>query len=122
MNWKPCRCKNSDDIYYFNFRTGESKWEHPCDAKYREMYEKEKRRNSNSSVEEGKKFRDVKVDGMDETISRLEKMCEDMNDDGGGMINIRGFLESLPKALMAFLQGGGVVHDELERSIFFLCV
>ena len=50
VNWKPCRCKNSDDIYYFNFRTGESKWEHPCDAKYREMYEKEKRRrNSNST-------------------------------------------------------------------------
>jgi hypothetical protein len=53
------------------------------------------------------KFRDVKVDGMDETICRLEKMCEDMN-DGGGIINIREFLESLPKALMAFLQGEGL--------------
>lgn len=36
-NWKPCRCKNSDDIYYFNFRTGESTWEHPCDVKYGEI-------------------------------------------------------------------------------------
>eukprot|EP00938_MAST-03A_sp_MAST-3A-sp1_P003541 g3541.t1 len=53
------------------------------------------------------KFCDVKVDGMDETICRLEKMCEDMN-DGGGIINIREFLESLPKALMAFLQGEGL--------------
>ena len=53
------------------------------------------------------KFRDVKVDGMDETISRLEKMCEDMN-DGGGIINIREFLESLPKALIEFLQVEGV--------------
>ena len=53
------------------------------------------------------KFRDVKVDGMDETISRLEKMCEDMDDDGG-IINIREFLESLPKALIEFLQFEGV--------------
>lgn len=54
------------------------------------------------------KFRDVKVDGMDETISRLEKMCEDMDDDDGGIINIREFLESLPKALIEFLQVEGV--------------
>ena len=27
------------DIYYFDFSTGESIWDHPCDVKYRELYE-----------------------------------------------------------------------------------
>ena len=30
-NWKPCKTKDTDEIYYFNFNTGESKWDHPCD-------------------------------------------------------------------------------------------
>lgn len=28
--WKPCKA-GEDEIYYFNFETGESVWEHPCD-------------------------------------------------------------------------------------------
>ena len=27
-DWKPCK-SSSGDIYYFNFRTGDSRWEHP---------------------------------------------------------------------------------------------
>ncbi|KAI8616800.1 hypothetical protein BC830DRAFT_1116567 [Chytriomyces sp. MP71] len=40
-DWKPCQ---SDDgnIYYFNFSTGESIWDHPCDEHYRQLYEREK--------------------------------------------------------------------------------
>ena len=29
-DWKPCRSPEGD-IYYFNFSTGESVWDHPCD-------------------------------------------------------------------------------------------
>jgi hypothetical protein len=29
-------------MYYFNFKSGESIWEHPCDVKYRKMFEDEK--------------------------------------------------------------------------------
>ncbi|EFJ05877.1 hypothetical protein SELMODRAFT_96309 [Selaginella moellendorffii] len=32
--WKPCRTEE-DEIYYFNFDTGESTWDHPCDDFYR---------------------------------------------------------------------------------------
>lgn len=28
--WKPCRTE-TNEVYYFNFNTGESVWEHPCD-------------------------------------------------------------------------------------------
>jgi len=34
---------DTDEIYYFNFATGESTWDHPCDEFYRTLYEKEKK-------------------------------------------------------------------------------
>eukprot|EP00897_Mesotaenium_endlicherianum_P006287 jgi/Mesen1/5687/ME000288S04902 len=33
-NWKPCRT-DEDEIYYFNFSTGQSVWDHPCDDYYK---------------------------------------------------------------------------------------
>ena len=33
---------SDEDVYYFNFKTGESKWEHPCDEYYKELFNKEK--------------------------------------------------------------------------------
>ena len=35
-NWKPCRSPDGE-IYYFNFTSGESVWEHPCDEYYRKV-------------------------------------------------------------------------------------
>jgi centrosomal protein CEP164 len=32
--WKPCQGKDGQ-IFYFNFETGESVWDHPCDTIYR---------------------------------------------------------------------------------------
>ena len=29
-------------MYYFNFSTGESVWDHPCDEYYRKLYDEEK--------------------------------------------------------------------------------
>eukprot|EP00927_Polykrikos_kofoidii_P012541 TRINITY_DN1540_c0_g1_i1.p1 TRINITY_DN1540_c0_g1~~TRINITY_DN1540_c0_g1_i1.p1 ORF type:complete len:124 (+),score=38.56 TRINITY_DN1540_c0_g1_i1:167-538(+) len=39
--WKPCQTESSE-IFYFNFETGESVWDHPCDARYRRVYEERK--------------------------------------------------------------------------------
>eukprot|EP00927_Polykrikos_kofoidii_P064475 TRINITY_DN59728_c0_g1_i1.p2 TRINITY_DN59728_c0_g1~~TRINITY_DN59728_c0_g1_i1.p2 ORF type:complete len:161 (-),score=27.68 TRINITY_DN59728_c0_g1_i1:26-463(-) len=41
--WRPCQSGESSDIFYFNIETGESMWEHPCDAKYRELFVEKKR-------------------------------------------------------------------------------
>ena len=30
-HWKPCKTTDTDEIYYFNFSSGESTWDHPCD-------------------------------------------------------------------------------------------
>lgn len=43
-DWKPCQTADSNDIYYFNFRTGESTWEHPCDEYYKKLYEEAKKK------------------------------------------------------------------------------
>ncbi|KAI8824966.1 uncharacterized protein EV422DRAFT_239586 [Fimicolochytrium jonesii] len=40
-NWKPCQTDDGN-IYYFNFTTGESIWDHPCDEHYKKLYETEK--------------------------------------------------------------------------------
>ena len=47
-DWKPwyylfIKSQSEDgNIYYFNFVTGESIWDHPCDETFREMYKTEK--------------------------------------------------------------------------------
>jgi hypothetical protein len=41
--WKPCKTDDgSSKVYYFNFNTGASIWEHPCDIKYKKLFEEEK--------------------------------------------------------------------------------
>lgn len=37
-NWKPCKTMDTNEIYYFNFATGDSTWDHPCDDYYRSLY------------------------------------------------------------------------------------
>jgi hypothetical protein len=40
-NWKPCRDEDGE-IYYFNFKTAESEWDHPCDSIFRNRVETER--------------------------------------------------------------------------------
>ena len=42
-HWKPCQDTNGD-IYYFNFETGDSIWDHPCDEFYRAMVLEERQK------------------------------------------------------------------------------
>lgn len=42
-NWKPCKTRDGD-IYYFNFASSESQWEHPCDEYYKKKYMDAKRK------------------------------------------------------------------------------
>merc|ERR1712194_199134 len=40
-DWKPCQTGEDGEIFYYNFSTGESVWEHPCDAHHRDLFRKE---------------------------------------------------------------------------------
>ena len=42
--WKPCKTK-TNEIYYFNFQTGESTWEHPLDSFYEEKFKSMKKQD-----------------------------------------------------------------------------
>ncbi|EOD09702.1 hypothetical protein EMIHUDRAFT_248707 [Emiliania huxleyi CCMP1516] len=50
-HWKPCKTQDGGEIYYFNFATGESVWDHPCDDYYRKTYEEEKAKKLRRSAE-----------------------------------------------------------------------
>uniref|UniRef100_A0A914VCV8 WW domain-containing protein n=1 Tax=Plectus sambesii TaxID=2011161 RepID=A0A914VCV8_9BILA len=41
--WRPVET-NTGDLYFFNFKTKESSWEHPSDEKYRKMVNEERKR------------------------------------------------------------------------------
>uniref|UniRef100_A0A3B5B1Z4 Centrosomal protein of 164 kDa n=1 Tax=Stegastes partitus TaxID=144197 RepID=A0A3B5B1Z4_9TELE len=41
--WKPCQ-DVTGDIYYFNFSSGQSTWDHPCDEHYRTLVSQERER------------------------------------------------------------------------------
>lgn len=57
VNLSLCSQDPKGDIYYFNFATGESIWDHPCDEFYRKMVMEERKklsmnRGGNSSDQE----------------------------------------------------------------------
>ena len=58
-NCKPYQT-GDHEIYYFNFATGESVWEHPCDEYYRNLYHEEMEKKSKKDEEKVKKKEDKK--------------------------------------------------------------
>ncbi|KAJ8559063.1 hypothetical protein ON010_g8385 [Phytophthora cinnamomi] len=50
-NWKPCKTTDTEEIYYFNFATGQSTWDHPCDEFYRNLYEEHKKKRQTNDVQ-----------------------------------------------------------------------
>jgi len=58
-NWKPCQT-GEHEIYYFNFATGESVWDHPCDEYYRNLYHEEVEKKTKRDEEKSKKKEEKK--------------------------------------------------------------
>ena len=42
-DWKLCQTPEKDP-FYFNFATGDSSWEHPCDTIFKQMFQEEQRK------------------------------------------------------------------------------
>ncbi|KAG7385501.1 hypothetical protein PHYPSEUDO_001451 [Phytophthora pseudosyringae] len=62
-NWKPCKTTDTEEIYYFNFASGQSTWDHPCDEFYRNLYEEHKKKHQTKDVQEtDEKKKKVKED------------------------------------------------------------
>ncbi|KAM6052201.1 uncharacterized protein VSU04_011642 [Chlamydotis macqueenii] len=63
--WKPCQ-DSMGKIYYFNFATGQSTWDHPCDLHYRQLVIQEREKllahgsSKKEEEEEGEKKKEKK--------------------------------------------------------------
>nr|XP_054592108.1 centrosomal protein of 164 kDa isoform X2 [Nothobranchius furzeri] len=57
--WKPCQ-DVTGDIYYFNFSTGQSIWDHPCDEHYRSLVIQERERLQLTAAAAGRAKKDKK--------------------------------------------------------------
>lgn len=49
-DWKPCQNREGK-IYYFNFKTKQSQWEHPCDEHYKKLYQEAKKKKQQRAIE-----------------------------------------------------------------------
>ncbi|RLN91215.1 hypothetical protein BBJ28_00018105 [Nothophytophthora sp. Chile5] len=73
LNWKPCKTTDTEEIYYFNFATGQSTWDHPCDEFYRNLYEEHKKKHQAKDVQvsnSGPPTSDAKDDELVQPMSR----------------------------------------------------
>ena len=50
----------SGQIYYFNFATGDSEWDHPCDEYFKSMVEGERAKARQTKSSKSKKGKDKK--------------------------------------------------------------
>jgi len=72
-NWKPCKTKDTEDIYYFNFATGESTWDHPCDGYYKRLFEEEKKKKETSAKESSDQNRTQAKADVEKLLGKTEK-------------------------------------------------
>lgn len=53
-NWKACQ-SDKNELYYFNFKTGQSIWDHPMDEHFKELFKNEKQHPTPRSIAAGAK-------------------------------------------------------------------
>ena len=89
-NWKPCRTGDGQ-VYYFNFATGESDWDHPCDAVFRAkvIEEREKREGSSKGPSDGGPAADTSAESGDGSGSSFHSAA------GGNTKHSAMFLDDL---------------------------
>ncbi|XP_075892116.1 uncharacterized protein cep164 isoform X2 [Nelusetta ayraudi] len=95
--WKPCQDVTSD-IYYFNFSTGQSIWEHPCDEHYRNLVAQERKRALNATggagvkndKEKKKKKKKIKKDKKKEPLEPLSSVLGSQMSPLGSLAPLRG--------------------------------
>ena len=87
-HWKPCKTPGTGDIYYFNFQTGDSIWEHPCDERYKSLYAVEKAKLAKRTAEERRRaFTPAagKTPSMKERAGSALKRAESLRKLGPGL-------------------------------------
>ncbi|KAH9494994.1 hypothetical protein Btru_018355 [Bulinus truncatus] len=85
-NWKPCQTPTGD-IYYFNFSTGASIWDHPCDDFYKNMVIEERLKGLSGKINGNRK----KAKGKEDS-----KKKKGLSASSSGMMDELGPLTKTP--------------------------
>ena len=89
--WKPCKT-DTGDVYYFNFSTGDSIWDHPLDEHYKSKVTQERlklglpsRSNASGGTEKGvKKKKKTATKGLSDAQRADDDDDDDGIEEGGG--------------------------------------
>ncbi|XP_028722274.1 centrosomal protein of 164 kDa isoform X2 [Peromyscus leucopus] len=107
--WKPCQ-NITGDLYYFNFDTGQSIWDHPCDEHYRKLViqEREKWLAPGAVKKKDKKKKKEKKNKKDKETSKspLETQPEQ------GLLPSSSFLRGLSP-----LPATGLADLDLDQEV-----
>ncbi|XP_053819391.1 centrosomal protein of 164 kDa isoform X2 [Vidua chalybeata] len=72
--WKACQDIAGGDIYFFNFESGLSSWEHPCDEHYKQLVIREREKLlARGSVKKEKKEKKEKKDKKEKKEKKKDK-------------------------------------------------
>ncbi|XP_051012295.1 centrosomal protein of 164 kDa [Acomys russatus] len=102
--WKPCQ-NITGDLYYFNFDTGQSIWDHPCDERYRQLViqEREKWSAPGAIKKKDKKKKKEKKNKKDKETSKsplvLGPPLAPVQAPLWGLAPLRGLGDAPPPAL-----------------------
>jgi len=124
-DWKPCKTKDTEDIYYFNFKTGDSTWDHPCDGHYKGMYEENKKKKELQIKDKSDNRKSKAKQDVAELIGTKKKGEKKELSSLGGLGPIGGGADKLnavpalgaPKALGAIGGGAGKSSNPLDRDV-----
>ncbi|XP_059403562.1 centrosomal protein of 164 kDa-like isoform X2 [Carassius carassius] len=105
--WKPCQ-DVSGEVYYFNFSTGQSTWDHPCDEHYRQLVEQERERNQHATAPSALKRDKDKKKKKDKKDKKKDKRKELEEVRAPGVLAPLAPLRGLSEAPVAPLRGSGL--------------
>ncbi|XP_044138178.1 centrosomal protein of 164 kDa isoform X2 [Bufo gargarizans] len=114
-DWKPCQ-DVTGDIYYFNFATGQSTWDHPIDEHYRELVVQERAKlqtQGGVKKREKKKKKEKKV--KDKKVKEVPKPTMSLGSPLGPVQGPLGSLAPL-RAMGESAGGSGGVRGSLSSS------
>ncbi|XP_073513171.1 centrosomal protein of 164 kDa isoform X1 [Phyllobates terribilis] len=113
-DWKPCQ-DVTGDIYYFNFATGQSTWDHPIDEHYRELVTEERAKLQSQSGVKKREKKKKKEKKKDKKAKELHKPATSLGTPLGPVQGPLGSLAPL-RAVGESAGGGGGARGSLSSS------
>ncbi|XP_063349196.1 E3 ubiquitin-protein ligase NEDD4-like isoform X6 [Pelmatolapia mariae] len=111
--WKPCQ-DVTGDIYYFNFSTGQSTWDHPCDELYRRLVAQERERAQLTATAGGAGAKKDKNKNKEKKEKKEKKKKEPLKTPGDSLKGRHIHLSpQIGKARRVTMTATGLVKNQL---------